>query len=51
VEFIRIPDAGQYIAWDWLTSGQILSAPMVVFGALLMFLAYRRREAASVASV
>ncbi len=43
VEFVRVPDAHlQYLLWDWVTMGQILSAPMIVFGALLLYLAYRR---------
>nr|VFK42965.1 MAG: Prolipoprotein diacylglyceryl transferase [Candidatus Kentron sp. SD]VFK48504.1 MAG: Prolipoprotein diacylglyceryl transferase [Candidatus Kentron sp. SD]VFK80367.1 MAG: Prolipoprotein diacylglyceryl transferase [Candidatus Kentron sp. SD] len=43
VEFIRIPDQSLgYLAFDWLTMGQILTVPMVVIGAGLLFLAYRR---------
>ena len=46
IEFVRIPDAHLgYLAFDWLTMGQILSAPMILFGALLLALAYRRRPA------
>jgi phosphatidylglycerol:prolipoprotein diacylglycerol transferase len=42
VEFIRVPDDHiGYLAFDWLTMGQILSAPMVIAGATLMWLAYR----------
>ncbi len=42
VEFIRVPDAHiGYLAFDWLTMGQVLSAPMIIAGALLMWLAYR----------
>jgi phosphatidylglycerol:prolipoprotein diacylglycerol transferase len=42
VEFIRVPDSHiGYLAFDWLTMGQVLSAPMIVAGALLMWLAYR----------
>lgn len=41
VEFVRIPDEHiGYLALDWLTMGQILSAPMILFGLLLLFLAY-----------
>lgn len=44
VEFVREPDAHLgYLAFDWLTMGQILSLPMVVAGGLLLALAYRRR--------
>lgn len=43
VEFIRVPDDHiGYLAFDWLTMGQLLSAPMVIAGATLMWLAYRR---------
>ena len=47
-ELVRLPDAQLgYLAFDWLTMGQVLSAPMVAFGALLLILAYRRRAAAT----
>jgi phosphatidylglycerol:prolipoprotein diacylglycerol transferase len=42
VEFVRVPDAHiGYLAFDWLTMGQILSAPMILGGLLLLGLAYR----------
>lgn len=48
VEFYRVPDADKgYIAFDWLTMGQILSAPMIIIGALIVFLAYRRPQEAA----
>jgi phosphatidylglycerol---prolipoprotein diacylglyceryl transferase len=44
VEFVRVPDAHLgYLAFGWLTMGQILSTPMIMVGALLLALAYRRR--------
>ncbi|HEX5787051.1 MAG TPA: prolipoprotein diacylglyceryl transferase [Woeseiaceae bacterium] len=50
VEFYRIPDAHMgddgYLV-GWLTTGQLLSAPMIVAGAILLFLAYRRPTAAT----
>lgn len=47
VEFVREPDAHiGYIAWGWLTMGQILSVPMILFGAGLMIWAYRSDAAA-----
>lgn len=47
VEMVRVPDAHiGYLAFGWLTMGQALSIPMVVAGAILMALAYRRRPAA-----
>ena len=46
VEFVRLPDAHiGYLAFDWLTMGQVLSLPMIVAGALLLGLAYGRRTA------
>jgi phosphatidylglycerol:prolipoprotein diacylglycerol transferase len=48
VELIRTPDAHiGYLAGDWLTMGQVLSLPMILFGALLLGLAYRGRMAGS----
>jgi phosphatidylglycerol:prolipoprotein diacylglycerol transferase len=45
IEFVRVPDEDRgYLAWDWLTAGQVLSAPMIVVGAALLIRAYRRRE-------
>ena len=42
VEFLRVPDAHLgYLALDWLTMGQILSIPMVLAGAYLLWSAYR----------
>jgi phosphatidylglycerol:prolipoprotein diacylglycerol transferase len=48
VEWVRQPDAHiGYLAFDWLTMGQLLSLPMLVFGALLLVLAYRSTGRAS----
>jgi phosphatidylglycerol---prolipoprotein diacylglyceryl transferase len=48
VELVRLPDAQLgYLAFGWLTMGQLLSAPMIAFGGLLLILAYRRRPAAA----
>lgn len=42
VEFLRVPDSHLgYLALDWLTMGQILSAPMIIAGAYLLWSAYR----------
>jgi phosphatidylglycerol:prolipoprotein diacylglycerol transferase len=44
VEFVRLPDAHiGYLAQGWVTMGQLLSAPMIAAGAVLLFLAYRSR--------
>lgn len=43
VEFVRLPDAHiGYLAFGWLTMGQVLSLPMVALGITLLALAYRR---------
>jgi phosphatidylglycerol:prolipoprotein diacylglycerol transferase len=45
VEFVRLPDEEPgYLAFGWLTMGQVLSAPMVLAGVTLLILAYRRRH-------
>ncbi len=42
VEFVRMPDAQLgYLAFDWLTMGQILSLPLIATGIVLLVLAYR----------
>ncbi|WP_440996164.1 prolipoprotein diacylglyceryl transferase [Arhodomonas sp. SL1] len=44
VEFVRLPDAHiGYLAWGWLTMGQLLSAPMIVAGVALLAWACRGR--------
>lgn len=44
VEFFREPDAQiGYLAFDWLTMGQLLSVPMVLIGLGMMVWAYRRK--------
>ena len=43
VELVRVPDQHlQYLLFDWVTMGQILSLPMMIFGCVLVFLAIRR---------
>ena len=47
VELVRMPDAHiGYLAFDWLTMGPVLSAPMVIAGVVLLALAYRDRSPA-----
>jgi len=42
VEFVRLPDAHiGYLAFGWLTMGQLLSLPLIVLGVALLWLAYR----------
>ena len=43
IEFYRVPDADfGYLALGWVTMGQVLSAPMIIAGVILLFLAHRR---------
>ena len=43
VEFFREPDANQgFVLFDWMTKGQMLTAPMIVAGVVLMLVAYRK---------
>jgi phosphatidylglycerol:prolipoprotein diacylglycerol transferase len=43
VEFVREPDRHLgYLAFDWLTMGQLLTLPMIFAGVGLMLYAYRR---------
>jgi len=44
VEFIRQPDANiGYLAWNWLTMGQLLSLPLIMLGLVLLWLS-RQQE-------
>jgi phosphatidylglycerol:prolipoprotein diacylglycerol transferase len=44
VEFVREPDVGiGYLAFGWLTMGQLLSLPMLLLGIWLWSVAYRQR--------
>jgi phosphatidylglycerol:prolipoprotein diacylglycerol transferase len=46
VEFVRLPDAHiGYLAFGWLTMGQLLTLPMLAAGVVLMVMAYRRAGA------
>ena len=49
VEFYRVPDDHlKYLAFDWVTMGQILSAPMIIVGAIMLGMAYsqdKKKEA------
>ncbi len=43
VEFVRVPDPQYgYLAFGWLTMGQILCLPMILGGIAMMVWAYRR---------
>lgn len=44
VEFVRVPDDNMgYIAFGWLTTGQILCIPMILAGIALLAWAYTKR--------
>ncbi len=44
VEFVRQPDADQgFVLLGWMTKGQLLTLPMIIAGAIMMWLAYRNR--------
>ncbi|WP_225775594.1 prolipoprotein diacylglyceryl transferase [Pseudomonas sp. Marseille-Q5115] len=46
VEFVRVPDAQLgYLAFGWLTMGQVLCLPMIIGGAALIWYAYHRDAA------
>lgn len=45
VEFVRLPDPQLgYIAFGWLTMGQLLTLPMLAAGGFLVFTAHRGRQ-------
>lgn len=45
VEFVRVPDAQLgYIAFGWVTQGQLLSLPMLALGIFLFIYAYRHQH-------
>ncbi|KPJ92135.1 MAG: prolipoprotein diacylglyceryl transferase [Gammaproteobacteria bacterium SG8_11] len=55
VEFFRQPDAHMgdsgFIAFGWLTTGQLLSAPMILVGAALLWWAYQNKPASGNAAI
>lgn len=43
VEFVRVPDDHlEYLFFDWVTMGQILSLPMIILGLVLVFVAGKK---------
>jgi len=45
IEFYRVPDAEPgYIALGWVTMGQVLSAPMIVIGGIMLVMAYLSKK-------
>ncbi|HET7588436.1 MAG TPA: prolipoprotein diacylglyceryl transferase [Gammaproteobacteria bacterium] len=48
IEFARLPDPQiGYLAFGWVTMGQVLSLPLIVIGLVLMGLAYRNKHFAA----
>ncbi len=44
IEFVRIPDAHiGYLAFGWLTMGQVLTLPMIMLGIYLLNKAYEKK--------
>jgi phosphatidylglycerol:prolipoprotein diacylglycerol transferase len=45
LEFVRVPDAHiGYLAFGWLTMGQVLTVPLVVVGIVLVVVGLRQRR-------
>jgi phosphatidylglycerol:prolipoprotein diacylglycerol transferase len=45
VELVREPDAQLgYLAFGWVTMGQVLSLPMVILGIWMFWSAHRKAE-------
>ena len=43
IELVRVPDSQiGYLAWDWVTMGQVLSLPMIVVGGWMLARAHAR---------
>jgi phosphatidylglycerol:prolipoprotein diacylglycerol transferase len=48
IEFVRQPDADLgFIAFNWVTMGQLLSLPMILVGSYLLYSAYAGERAAA----
>ena len=51
VEFYRVPDAHMgeegYLAFEWLTTGQLLSVPMIAAGAIMLVMGRRMTKEAT----
>lgn len=44
VEFVRVPDKELgYLAFDWLTMGQVLSLPMIALGVAFIIISYKKK--------
>lgn len=48
-DYFRASDGNSgFAAWDWLTIGQLLSLPMIIAGGLIIYFAYKKKEATSI---
>jgi phosphatidylglycerol:prolipoprotein diacylglycerol transferase len=48
IEFVRLPDPQLgYLAFGWLTMGQVLSIPMILLGVIIYFLPARSAKGAA----
>jgi len=48
-EFFRTPDAHLgFVMFDWMTKGQQLSIPMILFGMAIFYLAYKKQKTETV---
>ena len=41
-EFFRQPDVGYELIMGWMSKGQLFSLPMIIFGVILMIIAYKK---------
>ncbi len=41
-EFFRQPDVGYQLFMGWMSKGQLYSTPMIIFGIILMIIAYKK---------
>lgn len=42
-EFFRQPDVGYELIFGWMSKGQLYSLPMIIFGVILMAMAYQKQ--------
>ena len=48
-EFYRTPDAQLgFVMFDWMTKGQQLSIPMIIFGIGILIWAYKKQKSEAV---
>lgn len=48
IEFVRLPDPQLgYLAFGWMTMGQLLSLPLIAIGIVLIYMGYHKKQYAS----